>query len=184
MALLPIPLVWQLQLNKRKKITLILILALGFFTGVAGIVKAMWQNSAAGDPDQYVRDPIMIWWFVELSVGMVAASLPALKPLFRRVLDTARGNTTRGEKNSGRRYPSDLGYLKQQDARSDEGIMMDYMADGNNKVEVSSAKPGGHDEEAPAWRALHTKEYEVDPEAVRRNNKSNAIYVTRDVRVD
>jgi hypothetical protein len=179
LALLPVPLVWRLQLNLRAKISLIFVLTLGLFAGIAGIVKSEKQKLALYQPDQYVHDTFTIWWFVEYNVGMIAASLPALKPLFRRVLETARGTTL--TKNSGRRYPSDLGYHK-QDERSDKGIMMEYIVEPTNSVKVSSVPAKEADDRV--WRIGRAKLGEVSTDAVRKNeNTPNAIYVTRDVHV-
>ncbi|KAF2822485.1 hypothetical protein CC86DRAFT_396723 [Ophiobolus disseminans] len=100
LALLPVPLVWSLKLNLRARISLVLVLTLGLFAGIAGIVKSQKQKAALYNPDQYVYDSFTIWWIIEYNVGMIAASLPALKPLFRRALETAR--STAATKNSGR----------------------------------------------------------------------------------
>ena len=153
-------------------------MTLGVFAGVAGIVKSEKQKAALYNPDQYVHDTFTIWWFVELNVGMIAASLPALKPLFRRVLETARGTTTM--KDSGRRYPGDLGYHK-QDERSDKGIMMEYIVEPTNSVKVSSTPLGKGDDSI--WHMGHTKHTEDSRESLQNKSAPNAIYVTKDVHV-
>jgi len=55
-----------------------------------------------------------MWNYVELTVGIVAGSLPALKPLFIRVLNAAREKTTVGSgKLSAQDGPGTLGHHKQ-----------------------------------------------------------------------
>lgn len=63
-----------------------------------------------------------VWNYIELNIGIVAASLPALKPLFSWFLDTARAITSSG--GGGNRRPTgysrsaSLGYQKQPDSSS------------------------------------------------------------------
>lgn len=115
--------IWKLQLNTRTKISLICVLSLGYFASAAAIVKAVQQFHVLEDPDWTVNDSFNIWNFIELTVGIVAASLPALKPLFNWFLDTARAFTsaTRTKNNGYNNYhkgASSLGYQKQTEDSS------------------------------------------------------------------
>ncbi|KAF2748573.1 hypothetical protein M011DRAFT_399755 [Sporormia fimetaria CBS 119925] len=96
LALLPVPLVWTLQLRLRTRISLVLILALGIFAGIAGIVRQL-SPSQFKMKEAWIEDQYNIWNFVELTVGIIAASLPALKPLFTWFFEAARGKTRAGE---------------------------------------------------------------------------------------
>lgn len=104
-ATLPIPLVWKLKINIRTKISLIVILSLGWFACGAAIVKAAQQYTVLDDPDWSVNDSFNVWNYIELTIGILAASLPALKPLFNWALDTARGYSSNGRTN-GKFRPS------------------------------------------------------------------------------
>lgn len=55
-ALMPVPLEWQPQLNLRAKITLMFVLSLGIFDAISAIVKAEIQNTNSQDPGPYVED--------------------------------------------------------------------------------------------------------------------------------
>ncbi|OAG02010.1 uncharacterized protein CC84DRAFT_1046309, partial [Paraphaeosphaeria sporulosa] len=87
-ATLPIPLIWKLQINMRTKISLVVVLSLGWFACAAAIVKAAQQYTVLDDPDWTVHDSFNVWNYIELTVGIIAASLPALKPLFHWALNT------------------------------------------------------------------------------------------------
>jgi hypothetical protein len=89
-AILPIPVILKLQVNKRTKITLIVVLSLGFIACVAGIIKAHLQVTAIETPDSAFENKFQIWYMLELCLGILAASLPTLKPLFAAVLDGTR----------------------------------------------------------------------------------------------
>ncbi|KAF1846117.1 uncharacterized protein K460DRAFT_239927, partial [Cucurbitaria berberidis CBS 394.84] len=81
-ACLPVPLIWQLQLNFRTKVSLIVILSLGWFACVAAIIKAVKQWTVLTEPDWTVKDSFNVWNYIEFTVGIIAASLPTIKPLF------------------------------------------------------------------------------------------------------
>ncbi|KAI6911085.1 hypothetical protein KC334_g3005 [Hortaea werneckii] len=85
-AILPIPIVVKLKVNLRTKCTLVFVLSLGFVACAAGIAKAQTQTTFMDSPDPYWHDGFMVWNMVELCLGVLAASLPALKPLFSSIL--------------------------------------------------------------------------------------------------
>lgn len=137
-ALLPIPLVWQLQLNLRSKISLMFVLTLGIFAAIAAIVKGEIQKTVLQDPDPFVHDRFTLWRFIELDSGLIAASLPACKPLFNWCLGAARGLTSRAQKGN-----TSLGYRKQSE-RSGRGIALELCeCDPANSVRISSRRPNG-----------------------------------------
>ncbi|PWO25472.1 PRE1, 20S proteasome, alpha and beta subunit [Pyrenophora tritici-repentis] len=93
LAVLPIPLIRQLQLNGCTNITLVCILALGLFAGVAAIIKSEQQKAILSDPDPFVLDSFTMWRLLEYNVGIIAASLPSLRSLFRKFLNTGTRGT-------------------------------------------------------------------------------------------
>jgi hypothetical protein len=96
-TVIPVPVVLKLKVNKRTKATLIAFLSLGFVACVAGIIKAHSQVTAMATPDAAFENSFQIWYMLELCLGILAASLPTLKPLFAAVLGGARSRlTTRG----------------------------------------------------------------------------------------
>ncbi|RFU26851.1 hypothetical protein B7463_g9484, partial [Scytalidium lignicola] len=100
-ALLPVPIVWNLQVNLRTRVTLIGILGLGFFACACSIVKAVLQSRFLATPDWTWSDSYFVWNAVELHIGIIAACLPALRPLFAFILETTKAFTTRrGETSS------------------------------------------------------------------------------------
>ena len=175
-ALLPVPLVWQLQLNLRSKISLIFVLSLGIFAAIAAIVKAGIQKIILADPDPFVQDRFTLWRFIELDVGIIAACLPALKPLFNRLLGAARGLTTRTARATA--APDSLGYHKRSE-RSDQGIILDEYNMRANTVHISSRPSNGN-----LWSVRPGKD--SDESILPLHNvegKPNGIVITRDIHV-
>lgn len=89
----------------RTKISLIIVLSLGWFACAAAIVKAVAQWNILQDPDWSVKDSFNVWNYIELTIGMIAASLPAIKPLFNWALNTARAISS-GARTKGAGRPS------------------------------------------------------------------------------
>jgi hypothetical protein len=83
--------IWHIQVSIRTKCSLIAILSLKIFACVAGIMKSTYNKNILTDPRWFIHDWYSMWNFIELGMGIIAASLPALKPLFTRFLDAARG---------------------------------------------------------------------------------------------
>lgn len=176
-ALLPVPLVWKLQLNLRSKISLIFVLSLGIFAAVSAIIKAEIQKKIFAEPDPFIHDRFTLWRFIELDVGIIAGSLPALKPMFNWFLGAARGLSTRGPRVTA--VPSSFGYQKQSD-RSDKGIVMDEYSPGPaNTVRISSRPMEGN-----LWSGARGKDSEESILPLHSvQEKANGIVVTRDVHV-
>jgi hypothetical protein len=106
-AILPIPVILKLQVNRRTKASLIVVLSLGFFACVAGVLKARLQVKLPDMPDQGFENWFNIWYMLELCFGILAASLPTLRPLFSAVLDgtlSRLGSRSRSRNTSGRAH--------------------------------------------------------------------------------
>lgn len=176
-ALMPVPLVWQLQLNLRAKISLMFVLTLRIFAAISAIVKAEIQKTFFQDPDPYVEDRFTLWRNTEMDVGLIAASLPALKPLFNWFLGAARSLTTRAQRDLS--SPATLGYHKQSE-NTDKGIALGaYNSSSANEAGISSKPKNGN-----MWSigAAKNSDESILPLHNAEENPGT-ILVTRDVRV-
>ncbi|TEA21671.1 hypothetical protein C8034_v004592 [Colletotrichum sidae] len=86
LATLPIPIIWNLQMKRKVRLYVIGILSLGYFAVGVGIVKAVYQIGFGADPDKTFKQSIQFWGFLQLQLGIIAASAPALKPLVSKML--------------------------------------------------------------------------------------------------
>ncbi|RDH28007.1 hypothetical protein BDQ94DRAFT_163177 [Aspergillus welwitschiae] len=82
--LIPFRQIAKLQMNRRKKIAVCLILALGGFVCVASAVRiyVLYRFTQARDIT-WMMGPLFIWSSIEPSVAIVCACLPHLGPLVR-----------------------------------------------------------------------------------------------------
>jgi len=85
--LIPVPMLWKLQMNKRTKASVIGVLALGMFACIAAIVRIPSQMNygKVGDLMWDSRD-LTIWTVTECNIGIIAGSMPAMKPIFKPLL--------------------------------------------------------------------------------------------------
>ncbi|KFY74220.1 hypothetical protein V499_05718 [Pseudogymnoascus sp. VKM F-103] len=103
-ALLPIPIIWKLNVNIRTKITLILILSLGFMACAAAIVREVLLSTFFEQTDENFHNAYALWNYAELCVGIIAACLPALRPLFAFLLDKASSTFASGQPGLSTRH--------------------------------------------------------------------------------
>lgn len=88
-AIIPYFIIRNLQMPRRSKISLVMILGLGVFASVGAIVRAPYLSAYAADGDQlYQYANILIWSFVENGIGIIAGSLPPLRKLFGVYFET------------------------------------------------------------------------------------------------
>ncbi|KAF2111020.1 hypothetical protein BDV96DRAFT_500396 [Lophiotrema nucula] len=192
-ATLPIPLIWKLQLNVRTKVSLIAVLSLGWFASAAAIVKAVKQWNVLTEPDWTVHDSFNIWNYIEFTIGIIAASLPALKPLFNWFLETARaitsGGRTRGSgyKASGYKGANSLGYQKTSETSGSIALQsLSGKGDPTPKnpyhVRVTTRPTGLADKEAWDMERAKTSDESILP-LQHPDPGTTGIVMTREVRI-
>ncbi|KAI0556236.1 plasma membrane protein Pth11-like protein [Xylaria curta] len=89
LIIIPLPLMWQLNLSLRKKIAILLIFSVGIVSVAASLTRLVFTAKIVRrgfDPND---DPIFVitnglyWGVVECSVGILAADLPTLQFIVR-----------------------------------------------------------------------------------------------------
>ncbi|KAI5779939.1 hypothetical protein DFH27DRAFT_364236 [Peziza echinospora] len=121
-ATIPIPLIWKLQIGTRTRISLALILGLGYFACAAGIVKGVKQANYLKIKDSTFWEEIGTWGYIQMCVGIIAACVPTLKPLFKAVTGL------KGSTNGGRTPRGNLSYDRPKKGKpSRNSIRLDTM---------------------------------------------------------
>ncbi|KAJ5570964.1 hypothetical protein N7535_004624 [Penicillium sp. DV-2018c] len=101
-AILPVFMLRHLQVNRRVKASLICILGLGIFACAAACAKiSILQNYGHTGDFLWDYTNLTIWVVTECNTGIIAGTLPTLKPLFKRVLGTY------GSPSKSRQYHGD-----------------------------------------------------------------------------
>ncbi|KAI5863698.1 hypothetical protein GGS23DRAFT_565004 [Durotheca rogersii] len=156
-AVLPIPMLWKVQINSRTKASLVCILSLGLFACAASIVKTSFISSY-GITGDFLWDSanLTIWIAAETNTGIIAASLPCLKPMFKNLLKSSLryGSSQRKDTYHLRSYGHGTGpkgskgskYLHSQtktEVGTRKGSVPNNLADNISEESILSQKPNG-----------------------------------------
>jgi len=89
-GILPIFFVWKMQMNPRTKLSVILILSLGFFASTATIVRIFYIKQLVSTQD-YSWQGINLakWSMVEPAIAITAMNFATLRPMFSSFLHFA-----------------------------------------------------------------------------------------------
>ncbi|KAL1865329.1 hypothetical protein Daus18300_007219 [Diaporthe australafricana] len=94
-AIIPWLLIRKLQLNKRIKRSLIIVLGLGGTASIGAIARLPYLKYYTIPEDQlYHMANIVIWSVFENGIGIIAASLPPIQKLFKFYDDSKVGSST------------------------------------------------------------------------------------------
>lgn len=92
---IPICVIHRLQMNRRTKIALSLLMGLGVFTAACAIAKAIVLRTIfQEDYTRAITNPAILT-MIEHYIGTILASMPALKPLFSKMLGTVSSHGSR-----------------------------------------------------------------------------------------
>ncbi|KAI0123448.1 cation-transporting ATPase 4 [Xylariales sp. AK1849] len=101
LALIPVSIVWNAKMDRRSKVSVSCVLALGSIASMATIARIPYARQLLADPDYlYNFTDLAIWSTVEVGLGLTASSLATLKPLFRKLRILA--NTRNGSRPTPR----------------------------------------------------------------------------------
>ncbi|RYP71820.1 hypothetical protein DL770_008058 [Monosporascus sp. CRB-9-2] len=87
-ALLPVYMLWNVQMSIRLKITVCLLLGLGVFASSATIVKLVVivrLTSSSKEEEKALHYDLLLWADIELGLAIFCASAAALRPLLRHI---------------------------------------------------------------------------------------------------
>lgn len=100
-VIIPVPMLWRVQMNKRQKASLCAILSCGVFATAAALIKVGYLPNYGKEGD-WLWDSrnITIWTVTECNMGIIGGNLPCLKPLFRTVLGSTYGRGSRARTGS------------------------------------------------------------------------------------
>ncbi|KAM3081752.1 hypothetical protein ACMFMG_005198 [Clarireedia jacksonii] len=124
-ALLPIPMIWGVQLKWRVKIGVYGILSLGIFATAAAFVKISFLTTYGQHGDfLYDSSDLTIWTTVEICTAMIAACIPPLKHLIKSVFTGSSNGYSSKKYGSGGYHrnesngPDRMGWSQRSQARN------------------------------------------------------------------
>ncbi|USW52750.1 Putative extracellular membrane protein, CFEM [Septoria linicola] len=99
---LPLPQLWAMKLNKRKKFWVMLMFGMGFFVTIVSILR-LQVLIEFGDSRNLTWHYVAVgyWSTTELHASVITASMPSIRHLLRRYMPYVMGQSTGGTGASG-----------------------------------------------------------------------------------
>ncbi|KAJ2891353.1 hypothetical protein MKZ38_000557 [Zalerion maritima] len=150
--ILPMPLVWKLQIQRIQKIALVIVFALGGFVVITSCLRMTTIDIAATTTDQTFDIASTMWTIVEMNVAIVCACLPMLRPLivkfFPRLMPKSSSNGNARGAGFGTHYGSNGYKLSNHSRAVDDHMATSHShAVGGAGVGQSSLVPGSDQED-------------------------------------
>ncbi|EMF08183.1 uncharacterized protein SEPMUDRAFT_121672 [Sphaerulina musiva SO2202] len=96
-ALIPLPLLYTLQLNLNAKLSVGFLLSLGILASLSACIRLKYTvNLNNSDDYLYSVADVMIWGYAENGVGFIVGCVSTLRPLFREMFSLGGGNHSGG----------------------------------------------------------------------------------------
>lgn len=165
--LVPVPIVWRLQIKTIQKVMLCGVFLLGglyvflelpmrrngFLTNfsysvcVASIVRIHYMTYLHDSMDvTWIMGDVFVWSSVEPCIGIVCACLPTLQPLFRRALGAVWTTATRSSNNNSKGLTSSNMQSSKKRFKESDGRRFHYLdsVDGNRQTPRDDEAILGH----------------------------------------
>ncbi|KAH9906431.1 hypothetical protein F4778DRAFT_648835 [Xylariomycetidae sp. FL2044] len=82
---LPMPLVYKLQVTRVQKVALTMVFALGIFVVITACLRTSTLDIQATSPDRLYDVSSTMWTIIEMNVAIVCACLPQIRPLIAKL---------------------------------------------------------------------------------------------------
>ncbi|KAJ5770960.1 uncharacterized protein N7511_003011 [Penicillium nucicola] len=167
---LPIRVIFKLQMPRKQKIVLAIILCLGLFACVSSIIRITYIPAMLSSADfTYAISGAMYWSVIETNVGILAASIPSFKAIASRFLPRFIGEYSSGKKygpwsgnTTGRRYGS--GFTKVTDPRNITMGTIGDKDDINMGTQIGAASNSSEERIIPDGKIFRHTEIETTVE--------------------
>ena len=104
LALIPITLIWPLQMSVPKKLLISTLLGFGILAGIFGTLKTSRLRTLTELSDiSWITVDLFLWNSLEINLLIIAAAIPTLRPLFLVVfkLNGSEAYRSKNKKKSG-----------------------------------------------------------------------------------
>ncbi|OJD32531.1 uncharacterized protein BKCO1_37000113 [Diplodia corticola] len=144
-ALLPIPLLWNLEMNRNSKIAAGCLLSFGVFASACAIIRLQYTVGLSATEDYLFHiSSVMLWAYAEVGVGMTAANCSTLRPVFKRILKLGSSFGRSAGDDTTSLSSSDYGCCSKSRSRREGAIELDDSCDAS-PYRVKPAVNGGRD---------------------------------------
>ncbi|KAF4899282.1 hypothetical protein CGCF415_v010555 [Colletotrichum fructicola] len=188
-AVLPIPVIWTLQMKRRTRIYLIGILSLDYCAVGVGVVTAVFQIAHGGEKDGTFKNSVQFWGFVQFCLAIIAACAPSLKPLLGRALKISSTDKYKANLYENR-YPTNRlnstmrrrGYMEQISQDSPEFELQDRALAGSDDTHQAMIN-GGRTRTASIMFGKPKSDRSTSEETILREANAKGIICTTEITV-
>ncbi|GLI80731.1 hypothetical protein PoHVEF18_009088 [Penicillium ochrochloron] len=101
-AFLPVPLLWNVQINRNTKISIMGLMGLGIFASLSACIRLKYTVALTSQTDYLFEVAnVVIWGFAENGIGMMVGNIATLRPLFRILRDGKTSSYNNYHKSPG-----------------------------------------------------------------------------------
>ncbi|KAJ8111734.1 hypothetical protein OPT61_g5736 [Boeremia exigua] len=112
-ALLPVPLLWNVQLNRNAKLSVGMLLSLGALASLSACIRLAYTVNLTNSQEfLYGISDVVLWGFAENAMGVIVGCVATLRPLFRRVFNL--GGDSASNETPGASYSKRPSKLRQR----------------------------------------------------------------------
>ncbi|OAA43282.1 integral membrane protein [Metarhizium rileyi] len=142
LAIFPVSVLWNLQMEWRLKMSLMFFMGLGAFAGIASIIKTMKLETLSSRGDYtFETVDLIIWMMTEQFCIIIAACIPPMRSLFvtiyRKVFNIQSTHDASTNQTSGTK--SRQGYVNQPSQNEEHGLSRLESGYWRNETEISAA---------------------------------------------
>lgn len=166
LVILPMPIIYHLQIERRAKLVLIAIMSLGLIAVGAGAAKTAAQFNFLADPDRFYHDRFFVWAAVESCFGMMCASTPTLRPLLSSCGGVLRRTYNSSSLSRRRTSPSDSAATSQGSTGKTETDLEKAPGPVVSVDEIHPDSPRSKDSRSSVLSGLYQKDVTRDQDAV------------------
>ncbi|KAI0197879.1 hypothetical protein F4808DRAFT_463260 [Astrocystis sublimbata] len=92
LTILPIPVLWSLQMDVRRKLTVTAMFTLGLTINVINLLRIAWREAVASPDRTYEYALLLFFTVIEIQLGIILACVPVLRPVMRKLADLYAGS--------------------------------------------------------------------------------------------
>ncbi|PQE32665.1 integral membrane protein [Rutstroemia sp. NJR-2017a WRK4] len=102
---MPLPMIWNLRMNMRKKFALLGIFTVGVFVIITSIIRLIALFSIDSKDLSFTQVEGGVWTYMEEGIGITCGNLPLLQPLFKHYFSSHTSHShSHSEHNSPNYY--------------------------------------------------------------------------------
>ncbi|OJI96161.1 hypothetical protein ASPVEDRAFT_77940 [Aspergillus versicolor CBS 583.65] len=123
-ALMPIPLLWNVQLDRNSKAAVIGLMSLGILASLSACIRLKYTINLTNQTDfLYAVANVVIWGFAENAIGMFVGNIATLRPLFRKFFNSTLRRTGYSSRSRPSRLASNYELSQHGPSKSHDGYM-------------------------------------------------------------